>query len=94
MGCTTSSTKISAEPSNTGGSDPTSKQPPTELLIDKKKKDKKNSIEEEAKLRRSVQGKTENMVREEFDRGQWISDSHLPILILSHLCYIRYHTLL
>lgn len=72
MGCTTSSQKIAAERIPLPTAPPSANQPTTELIKERKAKKEKESavnLEEEAKQRRSGQGKTENMVREEFDRG-------------------------
>lgn len=75
MGCATSSQKISAErtsqpaaPTNAGKIQPTSEMIKENKL--KKEKESAVNLEEEAKQRRLAQGKTENMVREEFDRGR------------------------
>jgi hypothetical protein len=72
MGCTTSSTKVAAERNSqpesinpSQGSQRSSQQKSTGI----KAKKLEVNLEEEAKQRRSAQGKTENMVREEFDRG-------------------------
>jgi hypothetical protein len=74
MGCTTSSTKVSAERNSqpesinpSQGSQPSSQNQKAGSIRGKKTN---VNLEEEAKQRRSVQGKTENMVREEFDRGK------------------------
>lgn len=59
-------------PANKNNTTPSNASNNNNKTTNGKKEDKlTESLENEAKQRRSVQGKTENMVREEFERGNF-----------------------
>jgi hypothetical protein len=85
MGCTTSSSKVQVESAPTvavqsGGE--SGGQVTGNKAVPKKEKKNPDTLEDEAKRRRSIQGKTENMVKEEFERGDVHSS---PLLLLTDI---------